>query len=122
MKARKVTMPSKTAQHSGSLPQVIERVAAMPNGRALAEVLKLVQKDTDSAKVRVSTDLHRATLETSEGGLIAVRVTTARQPYVHGACRFRFKSPSNAKQFRVLYFGGLNERGAAIVNKLTAAE
>ncbi|HEY1748540.1 MAG TPA: hypothetical protein VGG11_17465 [Xanthobacteraceae bacterium] len=105
-----------------SLTETIDRVAAMPNGRPLAEVLKLVQKDTDSTKVRVSPDLHRATLEPPEGGLIAVRVTVARQPYAHGPWHFRFKSPTDAKQFRALYFGGLNQRGTAAVHKLTAAE
>lgn len=104
------------------LAQTIDRVAAMPNGRALAEVLKLVRRDADSAKVRVSADLHRATLEAPEGGLIAVRVTKARQPYAHGPWHFRFKSPTDAKQFRTLYFGGLNHRGVAVVRKMTAAE
>ena len=104
------------------LTQTIDRVAAMPNGRPLAEVLKLVQKDTDSTKVRVSTDLHRATLEAPEGGMIAVRVTAARQSRPHGPWLFRFKSPSDTKQFRALFFGGLNQRGAAVVHKLTAAE
>ena len=104
------------------LTQTIDRVSAMPNGRPLAEVLKLVQKDTDSTKVRVSTDLHRAELETPEGGLIAVRVTAARQPYGHGPWHFRFKSPTDATQFRALYFGGLNQRGAAVAHKLTVAE
>jgi hypothetical protein len=54
--------------------------------------------------------------------LIAVRVTAARQPYAHGPWHFRFKSPTDAKQFRVLYFGGLNSRGAAVAHKLTAVE
>jgi hypothetical protein len=105
-----------------SLAQTIARVAATPNGGPLAEVLRIVQKDTDSAKVRVSTDLHRATLEAPDGGLITVRVTVARQPYANGPWHFRFKSPTDAMHFRALYFGGLNQRGAAVVHKLTAAE
>lgn len=122
MKARKTTMASKPAQLSGSLSHVIDRVAGLPNGRALAEVLKLVRKDADSGKVRVSNDLHRATLEVSDGGLIAVRVTEARQPYANGPWHFRFKSPSDAKQFQAIYFGGLNQQGVAVVRKLTATD
>lgn len=106
----------------GSLSQVIERLALLPKGHAVAEVLKVVQKDADSTKVRVSADLHRATLETSEGGLISVRITSARQAHLHSPWLFRFKSPRDTKQFQALYFGGLNQRGAAVVHKLTATE
>jgi hypothetical protein len=105
-----------------TLSQVINRVAAMPNGRPLAEVLRIVQKDTDSAKVLVSSDLRRATLEIPGGGLASARVTSARQSHPHGSWQFRFKSPSDTKQFRVLFFGGLNHRGVAVIHKLTAAE
>lgn len=104
------------------LAQTIDRVAAMPNGRPLAEVLRIVQKVTDSAKVWVSKDLRRATLEAPDGRLIAVRVTAARQPYANGPWYFRFKSPRDAKQFRDLYFGGFNHRMVAVAHKLTAAE
>lgn len=119
---RKAVMKMNEPLPIGSLAQIIDRVAAMPNGRPLAEVLTLVQKDAASAKVRVSTDLHRATLELADGGLVSVRVTTARQAHLHGAWLFRFKSPSDTKQFRALYFGGLNRQGVPVVHKLTAAE
>ena|SRR5579863_7002713 len=107
---------------SASLAQTIDRVAAMPNGRPLAEMLKIVQKDTDSASVSVSKDLHRATLETSDGGLVFVGATAARQSRLNGPWNFRFKSPRETRQFRALYFGGLNRQGIAIVHKLTAVE
>jgi hypothetical protein len=105
-----------------SLSQIIDRIAAMPNGRPLAEVLKIVQKDTDSSKVRVSSDLRRATLEVPDGGLVSVRVTAARQSAAHGPWLFRFKSPSDTKRFRALFFGGLNRRGVAVVHKLAPAD
>jgi hypothetical protein len=105
-----------------SMAQTINHVKATPNGLALAEVLKLVQRDIESAKVSVSTNLHRATLETSDGSLIAVCATTARQPYIDGPWNLRFKPPTDARRFRILYFGGLNHQGKAVVHKMTATE
>jgi hypothetical protein len=104
------------------LSETIDRIAAMPNGQLLAEVLKIVQKETDALKARVSSDFHRAILREPGGGLVSVRVTVARQSRPHGPWLFRFKSPSDSSKFRALFFGGLNQRGAPVVHKLTAAD
>jgi hypothetical protein len=114
-------MGNKRSHISGSLAQVINRLTtATPKGQPLAEVLKIVQKETDSSNVRVSPDLRRATLEA--GGLVSVRVTAARQPYRHGPWHLRFKSPSGPTQYRLFYFGGLNQHGAAVVHKVMPQE
>ena len=116
-------MGNKRSHISGSLAQVINRLTtATPKGQPLAEVLKIVQKETDSPNVRVSPDLRRATLQESDGSLVSVRVTIARQPYPNGPRHLRFKSPSEPTKYRRLYFGGLNQHGAAVVHQVTPSE
>jgi hypothetical protein len=115
-----MTDPSKTVIR-GSLAQVIAQIAALPKGRPLSEVLKIVQSEIDSPKVHVSRDLRRATLETSTGRLISVRVTAARQTHA-GLPQFRFKPPRDLKSYQILYFGGLNLQGKAVVHRFSPRE
>src|SRR5690242_18784024 len=78
-----------------SLSEAIDKLAATPKGRPLAEILKTVHKEIDGGKVYVSPDLRRAILHAPGGGLVSVRVTVARQAYAGGPWLFRFKSPVN---------------------------
>jgi hypothetical protein len=107
------------ANIQGSWNQVIAQLAELPNGRALSEALKLVKVDFESAKLRVSSDLRRATLEITNGKLVSVRVTTGRPSGAGGGLRFRFKPPRDLTDFEGLYFGGLNQQGNAVIKRFT---
>ena len=106
----------------GSLSQAIAQIGALPKGRPLSEVLKLVQGEIDSSKVRVSQNLHRATLEVSTGKVVTVRVTAVRGVPSGGHFAFRFKPPRDLSSYDRLYFGGLNPQGKAVVHKFKPEE
>jgi hypothetical protein len=106
----------------GVLADAIAYVSAMPEGRDLALVLKTIQSEFDGLNVRVSGDLHRVTVNLQNGKLASVRVTTARKVHAGSAPILRFKPPRDPHEYDVLYFGGVDSGGRAVVHKLRPAE
>jgi hypothetical protein len=101
----------------GGIAEAIARLAALPEGRALSAVLQAVEPEVRGAKVKVSGDMHRASVDLVDGKLAAVRVTTAKSSRPGAVPTLRFKPPRNTSDFAVLYFGGLDGKGRAVVHK-----
>ncbi len=103
----------------GSVAAALAHVSALPNGSDLSLVLKTIQSEIDGLTLEVSGDLHRVDMILKNGKRAGVRVTSARQLRPGSTPMLRFKPPQNSREFEVIYFGGVDNKGKAVVHKLT---
>jgi hypothetical protein len=119
---REQDLAGKQPDIRGALHDVISKISARPNGRALAAVLKSIEPDLGSVNVRISSDMRRAMVSLANGKLATVRVSSAKPARLGGTPVFRFKTPTDVRKYDELYFGGVASDDSAIVFTLTPNE
>ena len=103
---------------SEKISGAIARLANMPDGLGLAEVLKLIQPELGDVDATISADLHRAEIALPNDKRVIVKVTSARKR-ASSTPVFRFKPPTESWRYEVLYFGGLALGGKPVIYRRT---
>jgi hypothetical protein len=106
----------------GSVAEVVAKLSEIAAGATLAAVIKAVQAELGNGRVRVSSDMHRATVTLENGKIATVRATSAKRTNSNAALTLRFKPPLDPSEFETLYFGGRDASGRAIVHKFKPQE
>lgn len=106
----------------GLLEVVINEIGALPNGRAMAAVLKSIESDLGKAKAKISPDMHRANIELPNGNVVTVRVTEPKTVRPGATPKLRFKRPTHLYKYESIYFGGLASDGTPVVHKRKPSE
>jgi hypothetical protein len=101
----------------GNVTEIVARLAETAGGGTLAAVIGAVQAELGNARVRISSDLHRATVTLENGKIATVRATSAKRSNPTAALTLRFKPPLDPSEFETLYFGGQDAEGRAVVHK-----
>lgn len=101
----------------GDLSDVIARLKADKDGKALAEVLGLLFARFGDCKAWVSRDQRRAVLAVNGRKPVAVRVAPAKTRPNGLSALFRFKRPADLHSFEAVYLGGMTPEGDACADR-----